>query len=251
MYKRVMIVLAALGGLLMLLIYKEGSYREELEREFHLEAKATSKKRFLKEVRIGDQIWLAENLDVDKFRNGRFIPRASNTEEWRYALDHQLPAWCYLDFDPVNGTRYGKLYNWYAVCDDCGLAPAGWHIPDSSDWNTLINYLGGDSVAGKIMKDKSGWDIDSTGTNAVGFSGLQGGGMRYEGFSGGFRNYGCWWGIITSSDSSAFTTSAEILPKDGKGHWFFKDARTITAGDDAVGGGNIKLAGLSVRCVKN
>ena len=96
----------------------------------------------IKEVKIGQQVWTTENLNVDKFRNGEIIPEAKSEEEWIEAGDNKKPAWCYYNNDPSNGTKYGKLYNWYAVNDPRGLAPEGWHIPSDKEWDVLTNYLG-------------------------------------------------------------------------------------------------------------
>ncbi len=109
------------------------------------------------EVKIGKQVWMIKNLDVDTFRNGDAIPEAKTDEEWVRAGEESKPAWCYYENDPKNGKKYGKLYNWYAVVDPRGLAPKGWHIPSDAEWSSLINYLGGNEIAGKKMKSKHGW----------------------------------------------------------------------------------------------
>lgn len=80
-------------------------------------------------VKIGDQIWMPENLNVDTFRNGDSIHHMQTKEEWDDAAHNEVPAWCYYDFDPSNGEKYGKLYNWHAVNDPRGLAPDGWRVP--------------------------------------------------------------------------------------------------------------------------
>src|SRR3989338_8108735 len=85
----------------------------------------------LTEVQIGGQTWMAENLNVESFRNGDPIPEVKSAEEWEKVGKRKKPAWCYYDYTSANGTKYGKLYNWYAVNDPRGLAPDGWHIPDS------------------------------------------------------------------------------------------------------------------------
>ena len=108
-----------------------------------------------KTVTIGTQVWMKENLNVSTFRNGDSIPEAKTEEEWRAAGDAKQPAWCYYDNDPKNGEKYGKLYNWYAVNDSRGLAPAGYHVPTDEEWSVLIGFLGDD--AGKKMKSTSGW----------------------------------------------------------------------------------------------
>jgi uncharacterized protein (TIGR02145 family) len=123
------------------------------------------------QIKIGTQTWTTTNLDVSTFRNGDEITEAKTDAEW----NKPNPAWCYYDNDPANGKIYGKLYNWYAVIDKRGLAPAGWHIPNDAEWWTLTDYLGGEAKAGTKMKSQSGWKNNGNGTNASGFAGLPGG----------------------------------------------------------------------------
>ena len=118
---------------------------------------------FAQTVTIGTQVWTTKNLDVSTFRNGDAIPQAKTDEEWEVAGNNKQAAWCYYDNDPANGTKYGKLYNWYAVVDTRGLAPAGWHIPTDEEWTVLSTFLGGEAVAGKKMKSTSGWNSYTTG----------------------------------------------------------------------------------------
>lgn len=123
------------------------------------------------EVKIGTQVWMSKNLDVDTFRNGDKIPEAKTNEEWRAATENKQPAWCYYENDPANGAKYGKLYNWYAVNDSRGLAPIGWHIPSDSEWTALETSLGND--AGIKMKSEAGWKsiiIDVVCTNCNSWS---------------------------------------------------------------------------------
>lgn len=124
----------------------------------------------INEVKIGNQIWMVENLNVDKFQNGDLIPEAKTNEEWKKAEEEKKAAWCYYNNDPANGSKYGKLYNYYAIHDKRRLAPSGWHIPIYDEWRALDSYLG-DSDAGKKMKSNNGWN----GTNESGFTGLPGG----------------------------------------------------------------------------
>ena len=111
-----------------------------------------------KSVTIGTQVWMKENLNVSRFRNGDPIPEAKTAEEWQAAGDAKQPAWCYYDNDPKNGAKYGKLYNWYAVNDSRGLAPEGWHVPTDEEWTVLIGYLGGEKDITKKIKSTSGWN---------------------------------------------------------------------------------------------
>jgi uncharacterized protein (TIGR02145 family) len=109
------------------------------------------------DVKIGTQVWMSKNLDVNTFRNGEAIPQAKNKEQWTYASDNKIPAWCYYEFDDSKGKIYGKLYNWYAVNDSRGLAPKGYHLPLDEEWATLLDFLGKLYIAGKYMKSKDGW----------------------------------------------------------------------------------------------
>ena len=109
-------------------------------------------------IKIGTQTWTTKNLDVATFRNGDGIPQAKTDEEWETAGENKQPAWCYYENNAANGTKYGKLYNWYAVNDARGIAPAGYHIPTDEEQTVLSTFLGGEDVAGKKMKSTSGWN---------------------------------------------------------------------------------------------
>jgi len=91
---------------------------------------------------IGNQTWFSQNLDTQIFRNGDTIYQALTSEEWISACETEKPAWCYFMFKEKNGKNFGKLYNWYAVKDERGLAPEGWVIPELSDWEKLLFYVG-------------------------------------------------------------------------------------------------------------
>jgi uncharacterized protein (TIGR02145 family) len=140
-------------------------------------------------VTIGTQVWTTKNLDVSKFKNGDPIPQAKTDAEWERAGKNKQPAWCYYDNDPANGAKYGKLYNWHAVNDSRGLAPAGYHIPNDVEWTTLKNYLSN----GNKMKSTSSWANNGNGTNSSGFSGLPGGGRRDDGAFHSIGKSGYWW----------------------------------------------------------
>lgn len=146
-------------------------------------------------ITIGKQVWMAENLKVDKLRNGDAIPEAETIEEWVKASENKIPAWCYYNNDPSNDLKYGKLYNGYAVTDPRGLCPSGWHIPSDAEWTSLTDNLGGNDVAGGKIKNTSGWENDGGGTNESGFAGLPGGARSSDGvgiFSMlGFAGF--WW----------------------------------------------------------
>jgi uncharacterized protein (TIGR02145 family) len=154
-------------------------------------------------VRIGTQNWAIANLNVSTFRNGDSIPEARTNKEWIAAGDAGKPAWCYYNNDPAIGRIYGKLYNWYAVNDPRGLAPAGWTLPTDADWTQLINYSGKQGAPGSKMKSSSRWSEGNDGTNETGFTGFPSG-YRVE--NGAFSNVGSigiWWSTTENNLLSA------------------------------------------------
>jgi uncharacterized protein (TIGR02145 family) len=90
-------------------------------------------------VRIGNQLWTVENLLTTKYNDGTLIPLVTDSLVWSTL---KTPGLCYYNNWTFadNIKRYGALYNWYAVTTG-KLAPAGWHVPDSTEWNTLEKYL--------------------------------------------------------------------------------------------------------------
>lgn len=94
--------------------------------------------KLYKTVKIGDQEWMAENLNIDRFRNGDLIPEAKTKEAWQEAGRAKQPAWCYFDNDSSNGIKHGKIYNYFAITDIRGFLPIGWHIPSENDYKKLI-----------------------------------------------------------------------------------------------------------------
>lgn len=195
------------------------------------------------EVTIGKQVWMSQNLNVDKFRNGDPIPQAKTSAEFKEAGKNEQPAWCYYDsitsvkngrFVYTTIKRYGKLYNWYAVNDTRGLAPAGWHIPTDLEWTVLTDYLGGDSVAGTQMKSPRGWAKNGNGSNTSGFSGLPGGACDNNGYCEGSGSSGYWW---SSSDDEKRWNAI------GRGLWDgYNSASKVIAS---------KINGFSVRCIRD
>ena len=151
----------------------------------------------IKVCKMGSQTWMAENLQVEKFRNGDPIPEAKTFAEFENAFKQQKPCWCYYDLDVQKGKSYGKLYNWYAVNDARGLAPEGWKIPSDTDWINLANHLGGMDKAGKKLKSAQLWENHQgktgNGSNEGGFNAFPGG-YRYDEVNfGNLGKAGYWW----------------------------------------------------------
>jgi uncharacterized protein (TIGR02145 family) len=187
---------------------------------------------FAQTVTIGSQVWTTQNLSTAKFRNGDPIIEAKTDAEWVTAGENGQPAWCYYKNIPANGVKYGKLYNWFAVNDPRGLAPAGFHIPTDEEWTALTNYLGGEGDAGYKMKSTSGWIQNGNGSNSSAFSGLPGGGRKDNGVFGDVGSSGNWW---SSTEGGA------------RGGW----ACNLHYTEGNASRDNYrKQAGFSVRCLK-
>ena len=183
-------------------------------------------------VRIGSQVWTTKNLNVSTFRNGDVIPEAKTYEEWINAGLNKKAAWCYFNNDAANGTKYGKLYNWYAVNDARGLAPIGYHIPSDAEWTKLGENLGR-KRSGKKMKSKMGWISKGNGNNKSGFSGLPGG-FRFDyGRFYDISKTGYWWSSTGIGTSYGYY---HYLSYDGVGKY-----RNDTG----------SAYGLSVRCIRD
>ena len=144
---------------------------------------------FYETLKIGNQVWMAENLNVTHFRNGDSIPEVRSSEEWiRYGKEGR-PACCTVHNDPENGKKYGRLYNWYAVNDSRGLAPKGWHVPSDDEWTYLTDFLGGSILAAFKMRE-TGLTDNNINIRKQGFSGLPGGARNAGGTFYGMASYG-------------------------------------------------------------
>lgn len=184
-------------------------------------------------VVIGTQEWMAENLTVTHYRNGEEIPNVAGDVEWT-ALSSG--AWCSPNDDAGLVATYGRLYNWYAVSDTRGLAPAGWHVPSDAEWQTLMDFLGGDMVAGGKLKETglAHWiDPNSGATNETGFSGLPAGHRNWDGTYFELHTNAWFWSSTQMNDPNA---------------WY----RTLYFNNAGVARANyLKRDGFSIRCVKD
>jgi uncharacterized protein (TIGR02145 family) len=194
---------------------------------------------------IGTQLWTTKNLDVTTYRNGDTIPEITDPIAWTNAGLSSIGAWCYYNNDPANNNIYGKLYNWHAVNDSRGLAPAGYHISTNGELITLGTFLGGDSVAGGKMKSigTSLWNAPNTSaTNESGFSGLPGGykDVTFTPVNSFFINLGNFGSFWTSTDGTG---------GGGNNAFYYNlalNSAAITRNDSVP-----KQWGLSVRLIKD
>jgi uncharacterized protein (TIGR02145 family) len=205
-----------------------------------------------KTVKIGNQEWMAENLNYD----------VQNYES-------SYRSWCYDNKDGKDGEvdncqKYGRLYRWSVVIDSLtlandsaitcghrsqgggtcsipnkwkGVCPNGWHVPTLKEWNDLVKFVGGSDIAGKKLKSSEGWENlgGINGTDEVCFSGLPVGyklGTKFYDAS----NYMLFW---TATPSEYSTIAAYAVEGHYRYEWF--QSTTETVGPTAV----------AVRCIKN
>jgi len=184
-------------------------------------------------IKIGNQWWMAENLKVTHYRNGDNIPNITDNTAWSTLT---TGAYCYYDNNTNNAVIYGALYNWYVVDDSRGIAPTGWHVPNDTEWQTFIEFLGGDTIAGGKLKEIGieHWQSPNTGaTDEFGFSAPPGG---YRAYNGPFSS------IYINAD---FWTSTEY-----NGSWAFQRYMEYNT-SKVVRNEGYKSFGFSVRCVKD
>lgn len=183
-------------------------------------------------VTIGTQEWLKENLKTTKLTDGTPISLITDNTAW---MNTTSAAYCWYNNDQaLNGSVYGALYNWYTVNTN-KLCPNGWHVPSNTEWQTLVDYLGGASEAGNKLKEAgtAHWYLPNTGaTNESGFTALP----------GGQRGAGGIFDIIKGS--ATFWTSTEVSATNAM-VWalFYHSGFCQNVGDG-------KEAGKSVRCIK-
>jgi len=186
----------------------------------------------IKTVNIGTQKWTTENLNTSTFRNGEKIMEVTSMMEWEKAAKERIPAYCHYDYDTANASKYGKLYNWFAVTDPRGLAPKGFHIPSDKEYTDMINLLGSDS-AGYKLKSTTGWENNGNGSNSSGFNGLPSGGCGIDGVFGMLNTHGAFWSSTDVGNDFA---------------WYYLIANEFVIVHRVH---NYKWVGLSVRCVKD
>jgi uncharacterized protein (TIGR02145 family) len=159
-------------------------------------------------VQIGKRTWMAENLNYEV-----------------------QGSYCY-DNDETNCSKYGRLYEWAVAKKAC---PVGWHLPSHAEFNTLLESVGGEQVAGKTLKSEEGWSDDGDGSDDFGFSALPAGfkDCNRNGIYGG-EGYGA--NIWSSSEYNSLR-GVYILLTNKDDNAFLRNA--------------LKDDGYSVRCLKD
>jgi uncharacterized protein (TIGR02145 family) len=183
-----------------------------------------------KTVRIGTQVWMAENLKTTKYRNGDIIETTNpanlivpndNTSKYQWAYDG----------NESNVATYGRLYTWYAATDNRNVCPTDWHVPSDAEWTTLATYLGGDG--GKLKETGTiHWQSPNAGaTDESDFTALPGGHRDFNFWQIG--NYFECWTATEKSESVAWL------------YYLYYGNSSINLGEWG------KNMGMSVRCLKD
>ncbi len=194
-------------------------------------------------VTIGTQTWMAENLRVTHYRNGDAIPNVTDSTAW-----HNLTTGAQCTYNNTTFsdtiTKYGRLYNFYAVSDSRNIAPVGWHVATKDEWDMLLHYAfslySKKNYPGQLksLASVKGWTFAPSSfiadnpsiNNSTGFSAIPAGGRI-----GKFQSIGfwCFWWTSTAYDTN--------------NGWEIHFGVYSTAYPSYL----IKPLGMSVRCVKD
>lgn len=196
-------------------------------------------------IKIGDQTWFKQNLAVTRFRDGSKITEIEDSIIWGSNLRNYTDnsAWCYYNGNSLFNSTYGKLYNWYAINNRKGICPYGWHIPDTLEWRILIDYLGGELIAGGALKcDTFLWtSTNSNTTNISNFSCLPAGWCFFNGGSLGIGMSAYYW-----------TSTSSLLPRTRKDFSSYAWDIALSSNSSKIKILNTpKNSGFSCRCIKD
>jgi uncharacterized protein (TIGR02145 family) len=205
-------------------------------------------------VKIGKQIWMAENLKTKKFKNGDAIATTANPTLDISNEIHPQYQWAY-DANESNVPIYGRLYTKYVTADSRGVCPAGWHVPGINEFSDLQTYLiaGGfnydntttGNKIGKALASTTNWQVitwaeGSPGNipadnNRSGFNGVASGArINFDVYFLGQTGYTYWWSTNSDADDNGKAFRIQS---------FQKEAEIVTIGD--------KNSGAPIRCLLN
>jgi uncharacterized protein (TIGR02145 family) len=197
-------------------------------------------------TQIGNQYWTAQNIYTTSFSNGDSIPLVSGVNEWSSLLSSGS---CSVNSDSTYDSKFGKLYNWYAVSDSRNLCPQGWRVPSLSDMFKLAKYIDNNtdtnSFVGLISYNVGGFlksndsiywkNPNLNATNKFGFNAVGAGNRNGNGYFGWFR------------EATGLWVTNEYTSSEG----YFFDISGNSAGLGIFSNGVDKKGGFSVRCMKS
>ena len=181
-----------------------------------------------KTTTIGGQVWMAENLNYFDIEGA---PSAIKND------------WCYWD-KPENCESAGRLYTWTVAKRVC---PEGWRLPTNEDWTALLTAVGADTLnpiawtGANVLKSKSGWENNGSGTDDFGFTALPAGKAFFNDLQSGFTNHGC----------SSYMWSATEADLAAGGDTLAFSVELNCSNELAIVNAVKKYSGFSIRCVKD
>jgi uncharacterized protein (TIGR02145 family) len=213
--------------------YDLGSQVNELENKFYTGGLVKDiDGNIYNTVKIGNQVWMAENLRVTKYPDGTPIPMVTDNSAWN-ALTLTDRAYTFLNDDPVNADPWGGYYTWSTVTNGIssnanpsnvqGICPDGWHVPSDAEWQELELYVGmspadtgktgisrGTNEGGKLKEAGLDhfWSPNQGATNETGFTGLPSGNRT---FNSGFDNLHKYANFWTSRRGTGDNAATRVL----------------------------------------
>lgn len=162
------------------------------------------------EVVIGAQTWMAKNWDFN------------------------YPGSKVFNNDEANRGSRGGLYNWNMI-QQGDFAPVGWRVPAETDFDELMNYLGGALIAGGKMKEAglAHWASPNlSASNSSNFTALPCG-LFDTIFKLLKEKFACWLkdsevGVLTDLDGNIYT---EVVVGDQI--WLVENLRVTKYADGA------------------
>jgi uncharacterized protein (TIGR02145 family) len=185
-------------------------------------------------VKLGKQVWMAENLKTTKYNDGISIQLITDSASWTV---FESEGYCWYGNNNKFKNPYGALYNWRTI-NSGKLCPAGWHIPAEAEWTALIKFLGDSTTASCKLKETGTkhWNAPNKGaTNVTGFTALPGGGRNFIGSFANIGIQGSWW--TSTEDTEGTAWCVDMYNNNCE---FYKNHILV-----------YKTMGLSVRCIKN
>jgi uncharacterized protein (TIGR02145 family) len=182
-------------------------------------------------VRIGNRLWMRENLKASHFGNGDVIQKLSSTpgteSSWAGAV-----AAAYSEVPAGKPAEFGNYYNGYVVLDVRNVCPTGWHVPNQGDVDDLLATVGASGAGSLKESGSANWSSNTNGTNTSRFTALPAGWRAVTGTFGGFSTSARFWTTVTNSGNGKairIDNSSPDVPTE------FFDVKH----------------GFSIRCVKN
>ena len=205
-----------------------------------------------KTIKIGDQVWMAENLKTTKYNDGTNIATIISSL-WDNIND---PFYCWFNINYVNKEPYGAFYNFYAACEP-NICPSGWHVPSKSEFATLTNYLisngynydgtTSDNKIAKSMADPTDWDtfIFPGSIGNTDYPDVQNS-SKFSAYPAGIRSGNTTNFVFQGEYAMFWTTDASVTyPTDA---YLFQLSNNNPWSSDVTGDQN---HGASIRCVRD